>query len=82
MTTNPTSFLTPEESIQVDKALLSPPEKFLTRLTISSLRLLTQIARDQNCAIEQLSPREIIDWFENEARQGQDQPSSGTFLQW
>ena len=40
--TNPQStssqFLTPDESADVDRALLSQSEKFLTRLTISSLR--------------------------------------------
>jgi hypothetical protein len=35
-----TQFLSAEESAQVDAALLSSPEKFLTRLTISPLRIL------------------------------------------
>jgi hypothetical protein len=38
-------FLTPEESADVDKALLTSPEKFLTRLTISSLRLLKMMEK-------------------------------------
>ena len=39
-------FLTLEESSKVDAALLSSPEKFLTRLTISSLKLLKHIAQE------------------------------------
>ncbi|MEY3334769.1 MAG: hypothetical protein RLZZ176_3072, partial [Cyanobacteriota bacterium] len=49
-----TEFLTADESAQVDAALLSSPEKFLTRLTISSLRILQHIAKEYHIPIEEL----------------------------
>ena len=52
---NQDQFLTNAESADVDKALLSNPEKFLTRLTISSLRLLKIIDEDRGVKIEELS---------------------------
>lgn len=48
-------FLTPAESHAVDGALLSQSEKFLTRLTISSFRLLQTIAAEEQLAIADLT---------------------------
>ena len=42
----PDQYLSPEESADIDTALLSSSEKFLTWLTISSQRLLKAIAQD------------------------------------
>ena len=61
-------FLTPEESADVDKALLTAPEKFLARLTISSLRLLHIIAEDINVSIEALTHEQLIAWFEKDSK--------------
>ena len=77
-----TQFLTPEESADVDKALLSSPEKFLTRLTISSLRLLKQISKDSNVAIEDLTHQQIIDWFEQDGKIRREQGIDAAFLKW
>lgn len=78
----PEQYLSQEESADVDAALLSSPEKFLTRLTISSHRLLQIIAQDNQVSVEQLTHHQIIQWFENDSKikreQGQD---SGT-LRW
>ena len=63
-----TQFLTLEESAKVDAALLSSPEKFLTRLTISSLKLLKHIAQEYNVAIEDLTTQQVIAWFEKDAK--------------
>lgn len=77
-----TQFLSPEESADVDKALLSSPEKFLTRLTISSLRLLQQIAKDTGVAIEELTHQQVIDWFENDGKIRREQGVEASFLKW
>jgi len=77
-----TQFLTPEESADVDKALLSSPEKFLTRLTISSLRLLKQISKDTSVAIEDLTHQKIIDWFEQDGIIRREQGIDAAFLKW
>lgn len=61
-------FLSPEESADVDAALLSNSEKFLTRLTISSLRLLIIIAQDTGVAVEELTHKQIIAWMEQDSK--------------
>jgi hypothetical protein len=75
-------FLTPEESADVDKALLSSSEKFLTRLTISSLRLLQHIAQDTGVAVEELTHQQIVDWFEKDGKIRREQGLEAAFLKW
>ena len=77
-----TQFLTSEESADVDKALLSSSEKFLTRLTISSLRLLKQIAKDNGVTIEYLTHQQVIDWFEKDGKVRREQGVEAAFLKW
>ncbi|MFP4134375.1 MAG: hypothetical protein ACLFQP_09120 [Halothece sp.] len=75
-------FLTKEESQEVDKALLSSPEKFLTRLTISSLRLLTTIAEQEGVAVEELTPEQIIAWFEKDGKIRREEGIEAATLKW
>lgn len=75
-------FLTPEESADVDKALLTSPEKFLTRLTISTSKLLKVIAKDLNASVEELSPQQIIQWFEADSKRKQEQGVNASILKW
>jgi hypothetical protein len=75
-------FLTPEESADVDKALLSSHEKFLTRLTISSLRLLKQIAKDTGVTVEELTYQQVIDWFEKDGKIRREQGTEAAYLKW
>ncbi|MBZ8183215.1 hypothetical protein [Oscillatoria salina] len=75
-------FLTPEESADVDKALLSSSEKFLTRLTISSWRLLRIIAEDAGKPIEELTYQQIIDWFEKDGKVRREQGVDAAVLKW
>ncbi|MEN9216225.1 MAG: hypothetical protein Q6K90_02740 [Gloeomargarita sp. HHBFW_bins_162] len=75
-------FLTLEESAQVDAALLSSHEKFLTRLTISSLRLLTHIAQTYQVPVEHLTPTQIIAWFEQDSKIRREQGAAAAFLKW
>lgn len=77
-----TQFLSLEESATVDAALLSNHEKFLTRLTISSLRLLKHIAQELNVAVEDLSVEQVIAWFEKDAKIRQEQGIEAAFLKW
>lgn len=57
---SPAQFLTSEESADVDKALLSGSEKFLARLTISSLKLLQIVAADVGVPMEELTDRKSV----------------------
>ncbi len=75
-------FLTLEESAKVDAALLSSPEKFLTRLTISSLKLLKHISQEYGVAIEDLTAQQIIAWFEKDGKIRREQGIEGSYLKW
>ncbi len=75
-------FLTAEESADVDKALLSSPEKFLTRLTVSSLRLLQIIAKEYEVPIENLTHEQIIAWFEKDGKIRREQGIEAATLKW
>ncbi|MCC5630859.1 hypothetical protein LC613_23845 [Nostoc sphaeroides CHAB 2801] len=75
-------FLTLEESAKVDAALLSSPEKFLTRLTISSLKLLKHIAQEYSVAIEDLTAQQVIAWFEKDGKIRREQGIEGSYLKW
>lgn len=75
-------FLTPEESVKVDAALLSSPEKFLARITISSLRLLKHIAQENGVAIEDLTTQQVIAWFEKDGKVRREQGSEAAYLKW
>jgi hypothetical protein len=77
-----TQFLTLDESSQVDAALLSSPEKFLTRLTISSLRILQHIAKEYDVRIEELTTKQIINWFEIDAKIRREKGVEEAFLKW
>jgi hypothetical protein len=77
-----TQFLTPEESADVDAALLTSPEKFLTRLTISSLRLLKIIAQDTGVTIEELTHKQVIEWLEKDSKIRREQGIEAAVLKW
>ncbi|KOP25681.1 hypothetical protein AMR41_15385 [Hapalosiphon sp. MRB220] len=75
-------FLTLEESAKVDAALLSSSEKFLSRLTISSLKLLKYIAQEYNIAVEDLTTEQVIDWFEKDSKVRREQGVEAAYLKW
>jgi hypothetical protein len=75
-------YLTHAEAVEVDKALLSTHEKFLTRITISSLRMLKQIADHEQVKVEELTPQQIIKWFERDAELKRSQGENAGSLQW
>lgn len=79
---NSPQFLTEDESLSVDAALLSSPEKFLARLTISSQRLLSIIAKDCDCAVEDLEYKQIIAWFEKDSKIRREQSIDAAVLKW
>lgn len=78
----PDQYLSPEESAEIDAALLSSSEKFLTRLTISSQRLLKAISQDYQVSVEELTHTQIIQWFENDSKAKQERGDDAGNLQW
>jgi hypothetical protein len=75
-------YLSTEESADIDAALLSTSEKFLTRLTISSHRLLQAIAQDYQIGITELTHTQIIQWFENDSKAKREQGDDAGTLKW
>jgi hypothetical protein len=75
-------FLTEADSAEVDKALLSSPEKFLTRLTISTAKLLKYISEDLETPVEDLTTQQIIQWFEIDAKRKREQGVNAAVLKW
>jgi hypothetical protein len=75
-------FLSPEESADVDAANLGNSDKFLTRLTISSLRLLQIIANDTGVAMENLTHQQIIAWMEKDAKIRREEGIDAAVLKW
>jgi hypothetical protein len=59
-------FLTQEEVIQVDAALLSSKEKFSTRLALYALRCLQQISLEKKIEIESIQPEKIKAWIQQD----------------
>jgi len=75
-------FLTESESAAVDAALLTTPEKFLTRLTLSTGKLLIYIAKDLGTSVESLSNEQIIAWFEADSKRKQTEGVDASVLKW
>jgi hypothetical protein len=73
-----TQFLTLEESAEVDKALLSTRDKFLTRAAIYSLRSLKQISQETGLSVEDITPKQVVDWVEQD-RSLQQQTENESF---
>ena len=79
---NNEKFLTKEESMEVEMALLTSQEKFLTRLTISSLRLLQVIAQDLEISIENLTSQQIVAWMEKDSKTRKEEGIEKAVLKW
>lgn len=75
-------FLTEEESAAVDAALLTTPEKFLARLTLSTGKLLVYIAKDLGTTVEALDNQQIIAWFEADSKRKQLKGINASVLKW
>lgn len=82
MEQSPTQFLTPEESAKIESALLSSSEKFLTRLTISSYRLLKIIAEDIGVSVDELTADRIVEWMEKDSKIKREQGIDASVLKW
>lgn len=77
----PGSFLTMEEAGLVEMASIDMHEKFLCRLTISSLNLLRVIAEQEGVAIEELNAGRVCDWFQKDKAKRETDMESAT-LKW
>lgn len=79
---DPMQFLTLAEAQAIDVALRSPMEKFMTRITISSMRIITKIAQDLQIHGEDLTAQQIVQWIEHDSQIRQEQGVDVAFLKW
>ncbi|KMZ58023.1 hypothetical protein ZOSMA_7G00520 [Zostera marina] len=75
------SFLTVEEAGLVEMSGLSTHERFLCRLTISSLNLLRIVAEQEGLPIEELNAGSVCDWFVKDKLK-REQNIDTAVLQW
>ncbi|CAN1854465.1 hypothetical protein LINPERHAP1_LOCUS41325 [Linum perenne] len=75
------TFLSLEEAGLVEISGLSTHEKFLCRLTISSLNLLKVVAEQEGCRIEELNAGKVCDWFLKDKLK-REQSIDSAVLQW
>ncbi|XP_039048060.1 uncharacterized protein LOC120188727 [Hibiscus syriacus] len=75
------SFLSLEEAGLVEISGLSTHERFLCRLTISSLNLLRVISEQEGCSIEELNAGRVCDWFVKDKLK-REQDIDSAVLQW
>ena len=72
-------FLTREESIKVDAALLTSQDKFVTRLALYALKSLKQIAQETGAPIENITPQQLSTWIEKDETFKQEIENDATF---
>eukprot|EP00244_Chara_vulgaris_P007111 TRINITY_DN2669_c0_g1_i1.p1 TRINITY_DN2669_c0_g1~~TRINITY_DN2669_c0_g1_i1.p1 ORF type:complete len:273 (-),score=42.29 TRINITY_DN2669_c0_g1_i1:114-932(-) len=77
----PDTFLSLAEAGLVELAALEMHEKFLARLTISSLNLLRKISQQEGVPIEELNAGKIVDWFTKDKVKRED-GSDSAVLKW
>ncbi|HEY9693385.1 MAG TPA: hypothetical protein V6D15_14330 [Oculatellaceae cyanobacterium] len=72
-------FLTREESIKVDAALLTSQDKFVTRLALYALKSLKQLAQETGAPIENITPQQLSAWIEKDETFKQEIENDATF---
>lgn len=79
---DPIQFLTLEEAQAISGTLLSTIEKFMARITISSMRIIIKIAQDINIHAEDISANQIVNWIEHDSQILKEQGEEAAFLKW
>ena len=79
---DPIQFLTLAEAHEIDGAMLSTMEKFMTRITVSSMRIITKIAEDLHIHAEDLVASQIVHWIEMDSQTRQEKGEDAAFLKW
>ncbi|MFM7601045.1 MAG: hypothetical protein ACKO7R_07595 [Pseudanabaena sp.] len=79
---DPIQFLTLAEAHAIDGAMLSTMEKFMTRITVSSMRIITKISQDLSIHAEEVSASQIVQWIERDTEIRRVQGEDAAFLKW
>lgn len=77
----PPEFLTFEEVVEVDKALLTAQDKFLARVSLYSLRVLKQVAEAEKLPITAVTDQQIAEWVEQDETLRETISADATFEQ-
>jgi hypothetical protein len=79
---DPIQFLTLDEAHAINGAMLSTMDKFMTRITISSMRIINQIAEELKVHSEEISSSQILNWIESDSQIRKTQGEDAAFLKW
>lgn len=66
MAFDPNRFLTRDEAVLVDAALLTSQAKFTTRVALYSLRTLKQIASEAGVTIDDITSDQVLSWIQQD----------------
>ena len=79
---DPIQFLTLAEAHAIDGAMLSTMDKFMTRITVSSMRIINQISEELKVHGEEISSSQIVNWIEHDSQIRKTQGEDAAFLKW
>ena len=79
---DPIQFLTLDEAHAINGAMLSTMDKFMTRITVSSMRIINKIAEELKVHSEEIAPSQIVNWIESDSQIRKTQGEDAAFLKW
>jgi hypothetical protein len=79
---DPIQFLTLAEAHAINGAMLSTMDKFMTRITVSSMRIINQISQELQVHSEEISPSQIVNWIEHDSQIRKTEGEDAAFLKW
>ena len=79
---DPIQFLTLDEAHAINGAMLSTMDKFMTRITVSSMRIINKISEELKVHGEEIAPSQIVNWIESDSQIRKIQGEDAAFLKW
>ena len=79
---DPIQFLTLDEAHAINGAMLSTMDKFMTRITVSSMRIINKISEEIKVHGEEIAPSQIVNWIESDSQIRKIQGEDAAFLKW
>jgi hypothetical protein len=79
---DPIQFLTIDEAYAIDGAMLSTMDKFMTRITVSSMRIINKISEELKVHGEEIGSSQIVNWIECDSQIRKTQGEDAAFLKW
>jgi hypothetical protein len=79
---DPIQFLTLDEAHAINGAMLSTMDKFMTRITVSSMRIINKISEELKVHSEEISPSQIVNWIEHDSQIRKTEGEDAAFLKW